>query len=120
MGRREDIAAKIAERVIVCPDTGCHIWTGPTSGDTGRGKGYPRMNLDGQTVAVHRVVYTNEHGYIPGRKQIDHDCNNRLCVNIKHLFMTTHKKNQKLRAKRAKKAKTVQLIAQSKSLLVDP
>lgn len=103
--RRARIAAKIAALVRVCPDTGCHIWTGPTSGSTGRGRDYPRMSLDGQTVAVHRVVWTNVHGYIPGRKQIDHKCENRLCVNIEHLFMMTHKRNQKLRAKRTKAKK---------------
>ena len=82
MGRREDIAAKIASNVYVDPVTGCHIWLGANSGTEGRGKGYPRMCLDGQTVAVHRVVWTNEHGFIPGRKQIDHECNNRMCVKL--------------------------------------
>lgn len=108
-GRRARIAEKIAANVRVCPDTGCHIWTCPTSGTAGRGKGYPRMSLDGQTVAVHRVVWTNEHGFIPGRKQIDHECENRLCVRLEHLFMMTHRKNQKLRAKRTKARKNAQV-----------
>jgi hypothetical protein len=30
------------------------------------------MSLGGQTVAVHLVMWTNEHGYIPGKKEIDH------------------------------------------------
>ena len=29
------------------------------------------MSLDGQTVAVHLVVFTHYYGYIPGKKQID-------------------------------------------------
>ncbi|MGH6859249.1 MAG: HNH endonuclease signature motif containing protein [Phyllobacterium sp.] len=81
--------------------SGCLIWTGPTSGD-GRGGGYPRMKLDGQTVAVHRVLFTHYHGYIPGKKQIDHRCNNRLCLEIEHHQMMTHKRNQKLRDARRK------------------
>lgn len=100
MSRRAAIDAKIAERIEVTDcgyETDCHIWTGPTSGD-GRGGGYPRMCLDGQTVAVHIVVFTNVHGYVPGKKQIDHKCRNRLCVNPDHLEMVTHLQNQKRRA----------------------
>ena len=53
------------------------------------------MSLDGQTVAVHRVTWTNRHGYIPGRKTLDHVCRNRLCVNPdpEHTEMVTHKTN---------------------------
>jgi hypothetical protein len=63
------------------------------------------MSLDGQTVAVHIVAFTNKNGFVPGKKQIDHMCNNRLCVNEDHLQMVTHKKNQKLRIQRSRKDK---------------
>ncbi len=106
MTRRERIRAKIYERVFIDPISCCHLWQGPTSGDTGRGAGYPRMNLDGQTVAVHIVNWTNEHGYIPGKKELDHVCRNRLCINPdndQHVEMVTRKKNAQRReaAKRA-------------------
>jgi len=98
--RRQTLRDKVMQNVEVDPDKGCWIWQGGTSG-TGRGGGYPRMCLDGQTVAVHRVMFTNEHGYIPGKKQIDHKCRNRLCVNPHpdHLEMVTHKQNQKRKPK---------------------
>ena len=107
--RRNGIIKRIHERVMVV-DNGfvtdgrpspCHIWQGPTSGE-GRGGGYGRMSLNGQTVAVHLVVYSHFYGYIPGKKQIDHLCNNRLCCNPLHLEMVTHKTNQKRRAARSK------------------
>ena len=107
--RRGEIMARIYERVEVT-DLGfvlddkpspCHLWTGPDSG-TGRGGGYGRMSLNSQTVAVHLVVYTHYFGYIPGKKQVDHKCNNRLCINPCHLQLTSHLRNQRLRAKRAK------------------
>lgn len=107
--RREFILNRIYERVEV-QDLGfvqggqpspCHIWTGPDSGD-GKGGGYSRMSLNSQTVAVHLVVYTHYYGYIPGKKQIDHLCNNRRCCNPVHLEMVTHLTNQRRRAKRAK------------------
>lgn len=74
---------------------------GPTSG-TGKGGGYGRMSLFGQIVAVHLVAYTHYFGYIPGKKQIDHLCNNRLCCNPAHLEMVTHLENQRRRDARRK------------------
>lgn len=107
--RRASILERIYTRVEV-QDLGfvldgqpspCHIWTGPDSG-TGKGGGYGRMSLNSQTVAVHLVVYTHYYGYIPGKKQVDHKCNNRLCCNPAHLELMSHLRNQRLRAKRAK------------------
>ena len=103
MDRRNRIRQKIRENVQIEDrghDTPCHIWKGSDSG-TGRGGGYPRMSLDGQTVAVHIVSFVNEHGYVPGKKQVDHLCNNRCCVNPEHLDMVTHRTNQRRRTQRA-------------------
>lgn len=101
MSRRDRIRAKIMERVEIDPVTGCWLWTGPTSGENGRGKGYPRMSLDGATVAVHRAMWICEHGPIPPGKQIDHCCpgRRRLCVNPapEHTKLVTHLRNQRLR-----------------------
>ena len=113
VGRSESILAKIMARVVVeylgyesptGTSSPCLTWQGPTSG-TGRGGNYGRMALDGQTVAVHLVVFTHFHGYIPGKKQIDHLCNNRLCCNHAHLEMVTHRENQKRRVARTKRKK---------------
>lgn len=95
LDRRDHIMSRIMARCVRVGD--CLIWQGPHSG-SGRGGGYPRMSLDGQTVAVHRVVYTHHNGYIPSRKQIDHVCMNRLCLERDHLELVTHLQNQKRRA----------------------
>ncbi len=108
MNRRARIRAKILANVKLepCPVPGligpCKIWQGGTSGK-GRGGGYGRMSLDGATVAPHRTNWTNEHGMIPPRKQLDHLCRNRLCINDDHLELVTPKQNAKRRdaAKRA-------------------
>ena len=63
--RRDDILRRILERVCKDPLTDCWNWTGPTSGE-GRGGGYGRMSVSGQTCAVHLVMFTHFHGYIPG------------------------------------------------------
>lgn len=96
--RRETILQRVLSRCEE-DDEGCLVWQGPTSGE-GRGGGYGRMSLDGQTVAVHKVVYTHFFGYIPGKKQIDHRCENRLCCNPDHIEIVTHRQNQKRKKKR--------------------
>lgn len=58
------------------------------------------MSLDGATVAVHIAMWIVEHGPVPPKKQIDHTCTNRRCVNPAHLQMVTHRKNQQLRDER--------------------
>lgn len=101
INRKELVIDKLMSRVTICPKTGCWNWDGPDSGN-GRGGGYGRMSLDGQTVATHIVSYTHFYGYIPTKKQVDHTCNNRLCCNPLHLELVTHLQNQKRRAKRKK------------------
>jgi hypothetical protein len=93
--RRETIWTKVMSRVEVLVD-GCWLWKGPDSG-RGRGGGYPRMCLDGATMAVHIVMWIIVNGPIPPKKQLDHTCNRRLCVNPEHTEMVTHKINQKRR-----------------------
>lgn len=103
--RRDKIREKVMARVEIVEgplDTLCHLWTGPTSGSKGRGKDYARMSLDGGTMAVHIVMYVLEHGPIPPRKQLDHRCRTRRCVNPDHLEMVTHKENMRRRDEAAK------------------
>ena len=104
INRREDIIGKVMSRVEIDENTGCWNWQGPTSGE-GRGGGYGRMCVSGQTCAVHIVSYTHFYGFVPGTKQVDHKCRNRLCCNPLHLELVTHKQNQKRRALAKKEGK---------------
>lgn len=102
LSRRDAIRSKIMACVEVVdtgyvdPVTGlpspCHLWTAGDSG-CGRGGGYARMWLDGQVVAVHKVSWTNEHGFIPGKKKLDHLCRQRRCVREDHLELVTNREN---------------------------
>lgn len=93
-GRRERIIDKVLDNIEVDDETGCWNWLGGDSG-SGRGGGYGRMYLDGQTVAVHIVAFVHYHGYIPSKKQIDHICENRKCCNPAHLDLVSHIENQR-------------------------
>lgn len=102
--RRVSILMRLMQRSVVVDrgyKTECYEWTGPTSGN-GRGGQYGRMCLNDTTCAVHKVAWTNEHGYIPPKKQLDHLCENRKCWREDHLELVSHKRNQKRRAARRK------------------
>lgn len=100
--RRMSILDKIMKRVEVSTTlfhhgTPCWLWTGPTSGQNGRGKDYPRMSMGTATVAVHLVMYTHVFGYIPYDRTVDHECKHRLCVNPHHLSLVSMLENYRRR-----------------------
>jgi len=109
MSRRDRIREKLMALVRVDEETGCWIWQGRTSGTPGRGRagrghGYPRVEIDGGTMAAHRVMWIVEHGPIPPRKQLDHVCRSRLCIrpDPEHNELVTHLRNQIRRAQAAR------------------
>lgn len=106
--KREDVLERIFARTVETPgplSTPCLIWQGPSSGGEGRGRAkgrghsYPRMNLCGCTVAVHRTAWVAVYGPLPPKRQLDHLCKVRRCVNPLHLEPVTHKENQKRKVK---------------------
>jgi hypothetical protein len=110
MSRRAKLYAKVMSRVLVDED-GCYIWQGPDSGKKGRGKGYPRMNVDGATMAVHIVMWVIENGPIPPKKQLDHTCRKRLCVRPTCTELVTHLQNQRRRAQAQRAVKNAVVLA---------
>lgn len=110
--RREELHQRLLARVnirdcgyrvngVVSP---CHVWTGPTSGSATAGGGYGRISVNSQTCATHIVAFTYYFGYIPGNKQVDHKCRNRLCCNPEHLELVSHKENCRRRDKARKES----------------
>jgi hypothetical protein len=55
--------------------------------------GYPRVKWSKRLWRLNRLLYTFAHGNIPEGKVIGHTCNNKGCINIHHLYLTTAGEN---------------------------
>lgn len=97
--------ARFMSKVKMDNNTGCWEWQACKSG--GYNGGYGHFGLRGKVANAHQVSYETFVGPTPSGLVLDHKkCNNRGCVNPRHMEPTTHKKNilrgNSLSAKRKK------------------
>lgn len=88
MGRVKLVGVPVAERLknFVIDDKGCHVWQGYADRN-GYGRVYdPTLK---HVDWVHRVSYREHVGPIPEKHELDHTCQNTLCVNPQHVEPVT-------------------------------
>lgn len=74
----------IQSRLIVRPDTGCHMWPGQTDK-----YGYGYASIGGKKRVVHRILWEAFRGPVPAGLELDHTCEVNGCANLGHLEPVT-------------------------------
>jgi len=70
-------------------ESDCWEWQGAYSGD-----GYGLIQREGKKYKTHRLAYRFEHGQLK-KPQVNHHCDNGMCVNPNHLYNGTQSDNMK-------------------------
>lgn len=90
LGRPPKPARERFARFFYVTKKGCWVWRGSLFKD-----GYGQFKLGGKNWKAHRAAWFIHTGGIPKDLYVLHKCNNRKCVNIKHLYLGDHLQNMR-------------------------
>jgi hypothetical protein len=83
-----DPIIRFSSKYIVDEETGCWNWIGNSFRT-----GYGCFKYNNKNVSAHRFAYEYYNGPLKEGLEICHSCNNKSCVNYKHLRQDTKQSN---------------------------
>ncbi len=84
-----DMEERLIVNSIVDPVTGCWPWLGKQSGGYGKLNVWDKVKKCRITLWAHRVAYETFIGPIDEGMEVDHMCENTICINPNHLQQCT-------------------------------
>lgn len=95
-----EVLARFFSKVVKA-ESGCHEWQGCKRD----GYGLFRAIKGKSMMNAHRYAWELENGQIPKNMQVLHQCDNRCCVRVSHLFLGTLQDNMRDRNKKGRQAR---------------
>lgn len=112
MGKRlyQNLAEAVFSRTAKAAPDECWDWTGAFSGS-----GYGALKVNGRMIGAHRAAYELANGEIQPGVYICYKCDNKKCVNPRHLFAGTAADNMADKVAKGRQFKGEALSAALKS-----